>query len=167
MKRLIFLILPVMLLGACRNDDTKIYKTKTDTVGFHAVNDHSQIGEILRPGDTVWAHTVPTVKISYDVKANTEQQWAYAWRHGDVFIMLLGLVIFAAFMVWFIKKNNAGTVGGWSVIALIVVMLISFCIVGTSLGWWDGFETWISKDLYDAFMKQDGNLHNFFKQSLK
>lgn len=166
MKRLLFLLVPVLLLGACRNDDTKIYNTKADTLGFHTVNDHSQVGEILHPGDTIWAHTVPTVQISYDVKANTLEQWSYAWKHWDVAKMILGLIIFGLIAGWFIKKNNTGLVGEWSVWVLIGGMLIGLSIVGTSLGWWDGFETWISKDLYDAFMKQDGNLHNFFKKAI-
>lgn len=160
----ILILCAVVALASCRKDDTKIYKTKIDTIGFHTVFDSTQVGEILHPGDTLFAHTVPTIQTSYDVKANTEEQWSYAWKHGDVWIMIACLVVFAAFMAWFIKRNNAGTVGAWSVGLLILVMLICFGILGTSLGWWDGFETWITKDLYDAYMKSDGNLHSFFKK---
>lgn len=165
MKYLLILC-AVVAFASCRNDDTKIYKTKTDTVGFHTVFDSTQIGEIIIPGDTLFAHTAPTVVVSYDVKANTDEQWAYAWKHGDVWIMIGCLVAFGAFMVWFVKRNNAGTVGAWSVGLLMLVMLACFGVLGTSLGWWDGFETWITKDLYDAYMKADGNLHNFFKKAI-
>ncbi|HEY4112177.1 hypothetical protein [Puia sp.] len=165
-KKVILLALPILLLASCRSNDSKILSTRYDSVGFHTVFDHTQIGEILHPGDTVWAHNVATVDTVYHVQANTAEQWHYAWAHGDVWWLVIGLFIIAAGLVWYIKKNNPGA-KEWTVVVLIAAISVGGGIIGTSLGWWDGYSSDIKKPVYDGYMSKDGNLNAYFYNLLQ
>jgi hypothetical protein len=166
MKKLLFFLLAVLLVASCRTNDSAILFTRYDSVGFHTVEDHSQIGEILHPGDTIWAHTAAIMDTVYHVRANTAEQWHYAAIHGNIWWMLLGVVIIVVGVAWFIKKNNGGA-KEWTVAALIVVLAIGCSIAGTSLGWWAGYSADIKKPDYDAQIQQYGNLNLWFHNRLK
>lgn len=174
MKKLFIFFVPVaMLFASCRSNDSAILGTRYDTTGFHTVEDHTQIGEILHPGDTVWAHTVPTVVTVYHVQANSAEQWHYAWVHGDVWLLILGAVVLSVGAAWFIRSNNNNQntkskgIGQASVAVLIVVLCIGCGIIGTSLGWWAGYSADIDKPTYDLQMQQHGNLNLWFHNRLK
>jgi hypothetical protein len=152
---------------SCRTDDSKILAIRYDSVGFHTVQDHSQIGEIRQPGDTIWAHTAPIKDTIYHVMANTAEQWHYAWVHGDVWWLIGAILLLLVGFLVFKKYNDSGSAGQSSVVGLAVVMAIAAGIAGTSLGWWDGYSADIDKLTYDQQIHQYGNLNQWFHNRLR
>lgn len=167
MKKLLLFLLPLAFLASCRTNDSQILFTRYDSIGFHTVEDHSQIGEIRQPGDTIWAHTVPTIDTVYHVQSNTTEQWHYAIVHGDIYWLAGSIALFILGFLVFKKFNDKGSAGQSSVAALIVVLAIAAGIAGTALGWWDGYSADIHKADYDANIQQFGNLNHWFHNRLK
>jgi len=169
MKKLLYLLIPVIIVS-CRKSDSEITATVTVQDGWDTKYDTSRIPGnyvVEHVGDTVFAQKVPHMVTTYTVKPSTEEEFAYAWRRGSIWWMLLGIGIWTGIIWWFMNRNNSGDDKVGYMVPLLIGLFTGAIIVCSSLDWWAGQRETIDKPTYDWHIKTYGNLSHWWPTKQK
>lgn len=156
MKKLLFLLFPVLLLVSCNTSDHKITSTSLSTQGsWVPVTDGT--GKIVS-NKQVFAtfYTVaPSFSQKYQLaKAHGQLAWCYV-------LAILGIISIVVGAVLTFKGVN-----GYISVASGVLAVILFASAAGTIDWAHTKESPIPKVTYDSLMKADGSLKVFWDQNL-
>lgn len=152
MKKILLFVLPVLLLTSCAQYDNGIHGTIVTPGGWQVATDGIGAKSTFQVQDT-----------TYTVSPTWHQAWEWSGQRNDRVWFWVGLGILIAAFAVFIKLSNSGGAKGGAVIGLCIAILIGGSLIGGSLEWekWNMDQS-ISKYLYDALMKNPGNLGPFW-----
>lgn len=153
MKKILFLIFPIVFLASCQQYDNSIHGTTITAGSF--VPSYDSTGKATG--------TRQVQDTAYLVSPTWRQAWTWAAQRNNRVWFWVGLAIIAASIAVFMKTNNPGTAGPASVIYLAIGLLVGGALAGGSVDWekW-GMDQEIQKTKYDALMKDPGNLGPFW-----
>jgi hypothetical protein len=154
MKRLLFLLLPIVLLASCgARYDNSIHGTIITPSGWATAYDST--------GEAVGTRQV--YDTSYLVSPTWSQAWAWSGQRNNHVWFWLGIIILVIAVSIFVYEGNRGNVGAGGVVGIMVAILVCGAMIGGSVEW----ERWnmdqeIGKPTYDKLMQHPGNLGPFW-----
>lgn len=159
MKKLLFLILPILLLASCQPDyNNKIIGRKVSTLSC----DYAPIASMqaaLDSGfvniDTGHADNPLICDSVYTIAFTTYENWHY----GSKGYLVAGILVFIIGFEALMYTTSRGNTGAWTLGLAFGTIIIGGCLVG-AFYYFNPYRD-IKKSDYVHYIEKDGDLRNF------